>query len=101
MRALAALVSAVLLAGCASTPPPASCPHLPASAGPTIPDPPPPVSGTRLTLAPAHWEWAGDTYVWEQAVWVPRTGDHPQWMPGFWTPDRGACVWNKPHFLAR
>ena len=96
------LAAGALLAGCAQpAPPPVTCPDIPVARNEPLPDPRPPVSGVPLTLEPAHWDWNASAYVWEQAQWVPRAPGPaaPQWMPGYWTPQNGVCVWNKPHFL--
>ena len=98
---LSMLATATLLAGCAQpAPPPLTCPDIPVARNEQLPDPRPPVAGVPLVLEPAHWDWNASAYVWEQAQWVPRApGPAPEWMPGFWTPQNGACIWNKPHFL--
>ena len=87
------LATLCLPAGCASPAPP---PPVPAPLAEVAPKPP--VTTTPLILQPGHWNWTGNSYVWEPAQFVPSEGHSNMWMTGYWALANGAWVWQPAHW---
>ncbi|MBC7173727.1 MAG: YXWGXW repeat-containing protein, partial [Polyangiaceae bacterium] len=81
---------------------PAVRPHADLPPRPALPEPLDEPAPSRSTLAsteyawiPGHWDWNGESYVWEQGVWVmPAPGyeyvpPRWEWIDGRWTFLRG------------
>ena len=86
------LATVCLLAGCAAqTPPP-----VPPPMAELVPNPP--VTVTPLILQPGHWDWTGNSYVWQPAQYVPREGHSDMWMPGYWALSNGGWAWQPAHW---
>ena len=83
-------------------PPPATAsaiPYPPVPAPRPEERPLPPVSEDQLVWRMGQWEWVGTGYVWRGGEWE-KLGDHTnQYMPGHWTPQGGAWVWERGHWL--
>ncbi len=87
-------VGVAALAACAGpgwTPPP-----VPAPLTETMPKPP--VTLTPLIWQPGHWDWSGNSYVWQPGQYVPAEGHSSLWMPGWWELVNGGWVWQPAHW---
>ena len=82
--------TALTLAGCASSGPPAPAPP-PMPLAETMPLPP--VSAVPLVWQPGHWYWTGSSYVWPPGQFVTL------WMPGFWDRTPSGWVWGPAHWV--
>lgn len=95
LLAVALAFGAALLAGC--TVEQAYPPPIPATTVEVIPKPP--VSGTQLIWQPGHWDWNGTNYVWTPGVYVPRTTQSNEFMPGWWKLTPSGWQWQPAHWL--
>jgi hypothetical protein len=92
----AALLSAALVAGCA-TPGAAPYPPVPPLQAETIPNPP--VSGVPLIWQPGHWNWTGTGYAWQPGEYVPQGGHSNMFMPGYWQQSASGWTWVPAHWM--
>ncbi len=59
----------------------------------------PPVSEDQQVWRMGQWEWVGSGYVWREGEWE-KLGNHTnQYLPGHWTTQNGAWVWERGHWL--
>ncbi len=86
------LGAGLVLAGCATAPPPVPPPQAEVL-------PLPPVTATPLIWRPGHWDWNGGGYAWVPGAYVPR-GDHSnEWLPGHWVQQGAGWAWVPAHWL--
>ena len=100
---MAAVLSASLVAGCATTSQTTITttagnpfPPVPPSMAETIPKPP--VSAETLLWQPGHWDWNGSGYVWQPGEYVPAAGHGNLFQFGYWEQTPTGWLWVKPHW---
>jgi hypothetical protein len=93
----AAMLGAVLVAGCVTNAPLAPIPApIPPPMAETIPKPP--VSPTPLMWQTGHWDWTGSAYVWVPGQYVTAEGHSNVWLPAFWEKTEAGWVWHPAHW---
>jgi hypothetical protein len=93
----ALLGAACLLSACVTTTPTAGYPPVPPLQPETIPAPP--VTSTPLIWQPGHWNYAGNTYVWQPGAYIPQGSHSNMFMPGYWAQTAGGWAWQPAHWM--
>ncbi len=96
----AALMGALLLAGCTQPSNGVATPPYPPVPAPLAdPMPKPPVTPEALVWQPGHWDWQGTGYTWVAGEYVPRAGHGNDWQPGWWSLQSGGWHWVAAHWV--
>ena len=99
--AVAALLGAGLLAGCANqTETMATPPYPPVPPPMTETVPKPPVTAEPLMWQPGHWDWTGTGYTWAPGQYIPAAGHGPLWVPGWWSRTPTGWKWEPAHWTS-
>jgi hypothetical protein len=97
-----ALLAAATLAACTVRPPPASYSTQTATVAPPPPRvevvPPPPAPIELVVWVPGHWSWDGRAYVWESGHYIERPGARAEYEPGHWVQTAAGWSWVPGHW---